>query len=85
MIPDPSWQSTTATGIRSDQVFVEWQTRRGFFYVPREEGETVDGIINQILKDWLATKHPRIVEHLKAQAEAEKNFKADYCGRKNPA
>lgn len=63
---------------RPDAIYVERQTRRGFYYVPRPEGETVDGLINRILTEWLADQHPGIVRHLKEQAEADKQFRDNY-------
>lgn len=71
-------------GFRSDAIYVEWQTRKAFYYIPREDGESVDALVNKVLADWLKQNHPRVVEHLKSQQSSDKLFKEEYFGKKEP-
>lgn len=69
-IPHP-----TTGPIRDSAVYVSWITRKGLNYVPREPGITTDELAETILADWLKEKWPQIVNHMKAQSEADKAFK----------
>lgn len=71
-------------GIRSDAIYVEYITRRAFYYLPNPDGEPVDKLINKVLADWLKENHPKVVEFLKQQSELDKNFRCNYSGKTPP-
>lgn len=67
-----------AKPIRSDSIYVSWQTRKGLGYVPRHTDEGIDALAEQILADWLKANHPKIVEHLKTRHATDQEFKKNY-------
>ena len=61
---------------RPDSIYVSRTVRRALTYVPRtEEGQTSDGIADQVLLAWLAANHPAILAHIRSQDEQDKEFR----------
>lgn len=65
-------------GIRSDQVYVEWAVRKAFTYLRHDHDEPIDYLINKVLKDWLTTNHPKVLEHLEQQKDKDRAFRDGY-------
>lgn len=64
--------------VRSNEIYVEWITKKAFTYLLHDSDETVDSLINKVLSDWLKANHPKVLEHLKAQWEKDVDFKKAY-------
>lgn len=64
------------TPIRSDNLYVSWQTRKGMIFAALKTPEmTMDGLVDGILWGWLTDNHPEIVKYLQEQQEAENSFR----------
>ncbi len=73
---------TQQSGIRAGSIYIEYITRKALYYVPRgNDNNSVDDLANRILAQWLKDNHPKIIDHLKAQAEADNKFKDEYMMR----
>lgn len=70
--------------MRPDGIYISRLARSALFYCPRPEGETVDQLADQIIMDWLKANHSQVLDHLKAQAEADKSFRDKYGLRSEP-
>lgn len=74
---------TTTAPIRDDSVYVSWQTRKALGYIPRAEGETVDGLAERVLIEWMQKNYPEVLKHLSEQGVADKAFR-ETVKRKEP-
>lgn len=75
--------SADAKSFRSDAVYVRWATRVGLGYVPREDDETFDSMVDRILFDWLKLNYPEILDHLEQSTKADKDFRSTIIRKTN--
>lgn len=61
--------------VRSDAVYLSWQSRTGLNYIARAQGITTDELADTILADWLKANHLEVVEHMKARTESDNEFR----------
>lgn len=74
--------------IRSDAIYVSYQTRKALRYVAKASGtNNPDALADKILWEFMEQSHPKVVEYIKAQEVAETTFAAELramLGQKPP-
>lgn len=63
---------------RPDSIYVRRNTRKALSYIWMEPPETIDGLCDKIISDWLKQHHPKIIEHLENQKETDDQFREIY-------
>lgn len=64
------------TVIRTDAIYVSWQTRRALNMLGRATGSPPDMIANDVLQAWLIEHHPEVADHIAAQQKSGAEFEA---------
>ncbi len=69
---------------RPNAIYVRRITRKALFYIPLEPDQTIDGLCDKIVFDWVVTNHPKVILHLTALDEMDEGFKKEYQAPKPP-
>lgn len=65
--------------IRSDAIYVSYKVRKALRYVAtasrtNNDNLSADSLADSVLWEWLKKEHPKVVDHIEANAVAESTF-----------
>ncbi len=77
-------QHPTKGAVRDSECYLPWTTRRAFGYVllTKEPGQTIDGMIDDVLTEWLNKNHPNMIRFIEEQQEREAQFRSSLKSEK---
>ncbi len=71
--------------VRSDSIAISYETRKGLRYVARALGMAhSDALAEDILRQWLQSEHPDVVQRIEDLDAAEGKFERELKAKLNP-